>query len=59
MFTGVLSDGEMQETLHWLDSAVACDYLADAEHGTLADMAQIVGKRLGSMINQHKNFCAP
>ena len=52
------ADGELQETLHWLDSAVACDYVADAEHRTLADMAQTVGKRLGSMINQHESFCA-
>jgi hypothetical protein len=53
----MLSDGELQETLHWLDSAVACGYVADAEHRTLIDMAAIVGKRLGSMIGQHESFC--
>jgi four helix bundle protein len=51
------SDGELQETLHWLDSAVACGYVADTEHKALACMAETVGKQLGSMINRHESFC--
>lgn len=51
------ADGELQETMHWLDSAVACGYLAEAEHHLFSDMAAIVGKRLGSMIGQHERFC--
>ena len=51
------ADGELQETLHWLDTAKACGYLLAEKFDALDSAAQSVGKQLGSMINQHESFC--
>lgn len=51
------ADGELQETLHWLVSAEACEYINTEEFSTLHDQASVVGKQLGSMINRHETFC--
>ena len=51
------SDGELQETLHWLASARACGYLSDLDHQAMADTLAQVGRLLGSMINRHESFC--
>lgn len=51
------SDGELQETLHWLASAEACEYLDAEQASQLQNQAEIVGKQLGSMINRHESFC--
>lgn len=51
------ADGELQETLHWLSSAEACDYLGTEQSKDLQDRAAIVGRQLGSMINRHESFC--
>jgi four helix bundle protein len=51
------SDGELQETLHWLESARACEYLTLDEADKLGQLASQVGRQLGSMINRHESFC--
>ena len=51
------ADGELQETLHWLDTAKACDYMNSSQAADLAILAESTGKQLGSMINQHESFC--
>jgi four helix bundle protein len=51
------ADGELQETLHWLDTAKACDYLKEDVSAELAELAESAGKQLGAMINQHESFC--
>ena len=51
------ADGELQETLHWLDTAKACDYISASQAEDLATLAESTGKQLGSMINQHDSFC--
>lgn len=51
------SDGELQETLHWLDTAEACDYLIIDELTSLREKAESVGRQLGTMINKHESFC--
>ena len=51
------SDGELQETLHWLESAKACGYVSDHEADDLVQLASQVGRQLGSMINRHESFC--
>jgi len=50
------SDGELQETRHWLTSAQACGYLSEDQHAELVNQADIVGKQLGSMIRDHNTF---
>jgi four helix bundle protein len=51
------ADGELQETLHWLDTAKACDYINVSQAEDLAMLAESTGKQLGSMINQYESFC--
>jgi four helix bundle protein len=51
------SDGELQETLHWLESSKACGYVAPNEADELVQLASHVGRQLGSMINRHESFC--
>jgi four helix bundle protein len=51
------SDGELQETLHWLASAEACEYLSLQQSTDLQQQATAVGRQLGSMIQRHESFC--
>lgn len=51
------ADGELQETLHWLSSAEACEYLGAKQSEDLLSRASVVGRQLGSMINRHESFC--
>ena len=50
------SDGELQESLHWIDTAFACGYLSENDMGGLIQQAQTVGGMLGSMIRQYESF---
>jgi len=47
------SDGELQETLHWLETAEACEYLTIDELSNLREKVESVGRQLGTMINKH------
>lgn len=51
------ADGELQETLHWLDTAKSCGYITDKDFDSFNASAQSIGKQIGSMINQHESFC--
>ena len=51
------ADGELQETMHWVDSAFACKYLEAAEDHDLLQRAAEVGRLLGGMIIRHESFC--
>ena len=51
------SDGELQETHHWLDTAEACGYLIIDELTKLRESADAIGRQLGTMINKHESFC--
>lgn len=51
------SDGELQESLHWLRTAYSCDYVTKEKSASLADQASKIGKMLGGMIDRHKDFC--
>lgn len=51
------SDGELQETLHWLATAEACEYLSTLEAADLNERAAAVGRQLGSMMNRYESFC--
>ncbi len=51
------ADAELQETLHWLDTARNCGYLTDPEYLALADALARIGRLLGSMILRHHSFC--
>lgn len=51
------SDGELQETLHWLKTSNSCGYVTDSNAKRLQQKAHSVGRQLGSMINRHESFC--
>ena len=51
------ADGELQETLHWLASAEACDYIDSETAAELKSQASVIGRQLGGMISKHESFC--
>ena len=51
------ADGELQETLHWLKTAHACNCISASEHNSLIQDLTIIGRQLGTMINRHESFC--
>ena len=53
------ADGELQETQHWLDTALACEYLAQSDYNVLFTQAESIGRMLGRMIDTHESFCFP
>jgi four helix bundle protein len=51
------ADGELQETVHWLDTAQACNYLKSEPHAGFAGRAESLGRQLGGIIAKHESFC--
>ena len=51
------SDAEQAETQHWLDSALACEYINTEVHGHLMDKCREIGRMLGGMISKPESFC--
>ncbi len=52
------ADGEQAETLHWLDTSLACGYISDRDHERLFEKYREVGKILGKMMNEPEKWCA-
>jgi len=44
------SDGEQNETRHWLKSAQLCGYISDADFRELTAKCKEVGRKLGNMM---------
>jgi len=58
-FTSKLTDadGELQESMHWRETAFACAYLdPDANAGLKAEEV-LLGNKLGRMIQSAESFC--
>jgi four helix bundle protein len=51
------SDGELQETAHWLSTALACEYLTHSQWANFQIRIEIIGRRLGKMISKSETFC--
>jgi four helix bundle protein len=51
------ADGEQQETQHWLDCALDCGYVTEAQVGCLNDQLSEIGRMLNSMIEKAESFC--
>jgi four helix bundle protein len=51
------SNGELQETLHWLRTAADCGYIQREVALELSELTTLLGKQLGAMMNKHKSFC--
>ncbi len=51
------ADGEQLETQHWIDTAMDCGYLDDAQAVDLNDELSKIGRMLNSMIKKSEQFC--
>ena len=51
------SDGEQQETQHWLGTAQECQYISQEVEENLISGYKRVGKMVQSMINKADSFC--
>lgn len=58
-FTSKLTDAdaEQSETLHWLYTALKCDYLTKEEFEELKNMCDEVGRMIGSMLLNPEKWC--
>ena len=50
------ADGEQAETQHWLDTALACEYISSEQHERLLKGYKEVGKMLGSMLQNPEKW---
>ena len=51
------ADGELQETIHWIDTAETCGYLKSDDNCQLKTRYAELGRKLGSVIQQYESFC--
>ena len=51
------SDGELGETVHWLETSLACEYIGSEIHGALTLECDQIGKMLGVMIRDADKWC--
>jgi len=51
------SDGELQETRHWISRAAAYGYLREEDTRALEMQCDSIGAKLGSMIQNPDQFC--
>src|SRR5476651_2286725 len=50
------ADGELQETGHWLLTALACEYIANTEYAKFQIQIEEIGKMLGKMMSMPEKF---
>ena len=53
------SDGELQETQHWIETAYDCEYISQEEAKVLLEKCVEIGRLLGGMIAKAEQFCNP
>ena len=51
------SDGDLQETRHWISRAVAYGYLSEEDTRALEMQCDSIGAKLGRMIQNPDQFC--
>jgi len=51
------SDGEQAETQHWIDTALACEYISEVVHKDLMNQSMEIGRMLGKMMANPESFC--
>lgn len=51
------ADAELQETCHWIETAIECGYLSAERANPLLLSAKEVGKMIGAMMLKHESFC--
>ena len=60
-FISKLTDGdaEQQETQHWIETALDCEYISQQQANQLLGQCRSIGRMLGSMISKSSQFCRP
>lgn len=53
------SDGEQQETQHWIETALDCEYISQEQAKVLLEQCNEIGRLLGGMIAKAERFCNP
>jgi len=53
------ADGEQQETQHWIETSLDCDYLSPDTTENLLKQCSSIGRMLNSMITKSSLFCKP
>ena len=53
------ADGELQETIHWVDIANDCGYLTELQATVLRAQCAEIGRMIGGMISKSAKFCTP
>ena len=51
------ADGEQQESQHWVDTALDCNYIDDSQRNDLINNLDEIGRMLNGMINKSAKFC--
>jgi len=49
--------GPDQESQHWIDTALACDYISEDEADAWIAKTESIGRLLGSMMAKYESFC--
>lgn len=53
------SDGEQQETQHWIGTALDCEYISQEEAKLLLEKCAEIGRLLGGVMAKSEQFCKP
>jgi four helix bundle protein len=53
------ADGEQQETQHWIETALDCNYLTTDAATNLLKQCSSIGKMVSTMISKSSTFCKP
>jgi|SRR5215208_2069180 len=51
------SDSEQQETQHWIETALDCEYISQEEANALLEKCTEIGRLLGGIIAKAEQFC--
>ncbi|MGE4488554.1 MAG: four helix bundle protein [Kiritimatiellales bacterium] len=51
------ADGEMEETVHWLETSLACEYITGEKSRKLIDQCRHVGGMLNKMMDNADSWC--
>jgi four helix bundle protein len=51
------ADAELQETLHWLETAMECGYVEEPDYDPMRRDLMHIGRKLGAMMKRPETFC--
>ena len=51
------ADGEQAESQHWLDTAIACEYISESQQRAMLEKCSRVGQMLGTMMADPDKWC--